>query len=78
MPALHGAFGPFRENGYEVLQTDLERSRELAIVSGDPMPPQLGDLFTVETRGVVHEVAVIRLARFEGGWTAQCRVTDVF
>jgi hypothetical protein len=73
-----GALGPFRRNGYEVLQADLERSRELAIVSIDPMPPQLGDLFTVETRGVVHEVAVVRLARFDGGWSALCRVTDVF
>ncbi|MBW8816604.1 MAG: hypothetical protein JF588_24565 [Caulobacterales bacterium] len=78
MPALNGAFGPFRGNGYEVLDADLERSRQLAIVSADPMPPQLGDLFTVETRGVVHEVAVVQLACFEGGWSALCRVTDVF
>ena len=49
----------------------------MAYLHIDPMAPRIGDVFTVEGRGVVREVAVVRLARFEGGWNAVCRVTDV-
>jgi hypothetical protein len=65
---------PFSESGYEVLDT----RREVAIWSVDPLAPRLGDVFTVESRGVVHEVAVVQLSTFKGGWSAVCRVTDVF
>lgn len=69
---------PFSESGYEVLDEDLDSRREVVIWSVDPMAPRLGDLFTVESRGVVHEVAVVQLTTFKGGWSALCRVTDVF
>ena len=69
---------PFSESGYEVLDEELDTRREVAIWSVDPMAPRLGDLFTVESRGVVHEVAVVQITTFRGGWSALCRVTDVF
>jgi len=72
------ALRPFSETGYEILDEELETRREVAIWSVDPLTPKLGDLFTVESRGVVHEVAVVQLATFKGGWSAVCRVTDVF
>ena len=50
----------------------------MAIWSVDPLTPKLGDLFTLESRGVVHEIAVVQLTTFRGGWSAVCRVTDVF
>jgi hypothetical protein len=69
---------PFNRSGYEICDADLASRREIAILSVDPLTPRLGDLFTVETRGVMHEVAVVKLAVFRGGWSAICRVTDVF
>ena len=69
---------PFSESGYEVLDEELDTRREVAIWSVDPLVPRLGDVFTVESRGVVHEVAVVQLSSFKGGWSAVCRVTDVF
>ena len=64
-------------SGY-VISDGLSVRREVAIWSVDPLAPRLGDLFTVESRGVVHEVSVVELATFKGGWSALCRVTDVF
>ncbi|MGA0608521.1 hypothetical protein ACO2Q0_21215 [Phenylobacterium sp. VNQ135] len=72
------ALRPFSESGYEILDEELDTRREVAIWSVDPLTPRLGDLFTVESRGVVHEIAVVQLATFRGGWSAVCRVTDVF
>ena len=69
---------PFSESGYEVLDEELDTRREVAIWSMDPLAPRLGDVFTVESRGVVHEVAVVQLSTCKGGWSAVCRVTDVF
>ena len=80
MPQLRTdpALRPFSETGYEILDDDLESRREVTIWSVDPLTPRLGDLFTIECRGVVHEVAVVQLATFRGGWSAACRVTEVF
>ncbi len=72
------ALQPFSGGGYEILDEELDTRREVAIWSVDPLAPRLGDLFTVESRGVVHEVSVVQLATFRGGWSAVCRVTDVF
>ena len=69
---------PFNESGYEVRDGELDRTREVVIGSADPFTPHLGDLFTVERRGVVAEVAVVRLTALPRGWRAVCRVTDVF
>jgi len=78
MPPISPGLRPFSVGGYEVLHADLPTCREVAILSADPMPPRPGDRFTVEGYGVVHEVAVVQLSRFDGGWSALCRVTDVF
>lgn len=77
MPISPG-FAPFSQGGYTVLDADLPHRREVAILSADPLPPRPGDRFTLDGRGVVHEVSVVRLRRFRGGWRAVCRVTDVF
>jgi hypothetical protein len=69
---------PFSECGYDIVDDGLTSRREVAIASGDPLAPRLGDLFTVERRGVVHELAVIRTSMRRGRWSAICRVSDVF
>ena len=65
---------PFNESGYEILDQDLATLGEVVIWSVDPLTPRLGDLFTVESEGRVHEIAVEELATFRGGWSAKCRV----
>jgi hypothetical protein len=65
---------PFSESGYEVLDEDLLTKGVVVIWSVDPLPPRLGDLFTVESAGAVHEVEVDELTTFRGGWSARCRV----
>jgi hypothetical protein len=78
MPPISPGLRPFSEGGYRILGADLVQSRKLAIHSADPLPPRCGDRFTVAGDGVVHEVSVVELDRHEGGWSAVCRVTDVF
>jgi lipocalin len=78
MPPISPGLTPFCHGGYTVLDADVARSREVAILSADPLPPRPGDRFTVDGQGVVREVSVVRLSRFQGGWSAVCRVTDVF
>ena len=69
---------PFSECGYDIVDDGLNTRREVAIASLDPLAPRHGDLFTVESRGVVHELAVIATSTREGRWRAICRVSDVF
>jgi hypothetical protein len=78
MAALQRDLRPFSESGYEILDEEVDLRREVTIWSIDPLVPKLGDLFTVESRGVVYEVTVVQLITFKGGWSAFCRVTDVF
>jgi hypothetical protein len=65
---------PFNESGYEILDEDFLTKGELVIWSVDPLPPRLGDLYTVECGGALHEVKVDALTKFEGGWSARCRL----
>ena len=65
---------PFNESGYEILDEDLLTKGELVIWSVDPLPPRIGDLYTVESAGSLHEVQVDALTRFKGGWSARCRL----
>lgn len=63
----------FNRSGYEILDEDLPTRGEVVIWSVDPLTPRLGDLFTIESDGRVHEVAVEELTTFKGGWSARCR-----
>lgn len=65
---------PFHESGYEILDEDLLTKGELVIWSLDPLEPRIGDLYTVESGGSVHEVEVATLTRLKGGWSAVCRL----
>jgi len=69
---------PFAESGYEILDDDLEVRREVTIWSVDPLVPRIGELFIVERDGLVHDVVVIELTTFRGGWSALCRVVEVY
>ena len=46
----------------------------VVIWSVDPLPPRLGQLFTIESHGAVHEIAVDELTTFKGGWSARCKL----
>ena len=80
MPPLSTAteLRSFNPSGYEILDQDLAHRRELTIWSVHPLKPELGELYTVESGGRVHEVAVSELVTFRGGWSALCRVTEDF
>jgi hypothetical protein len=65
---------PFNESGYEILDEDLITRGELVIWSTNPIAPRVGDLFTVESHGGVHEVEVDELCALKGGWSAHCRL----
>jgi hypothetical protein len=75
MPTLREpGLRPFSESGYEILDDDLLTEGRLVIWSVDPLPPRIGDLFTVESHGAVHEVEVVQLATVKGGWSAHCKL----
>jgi len=66
---------PFSESGYEILDENLALHGQAVIWSVDPLVPRLGDLFLVESAGRTHEVEVVELVTFKGGWSATCQVT---
>jgi hypothetical protein len=68
------ALRPFNASGYEILDDELITKGELVIWSVDPLPPRIGDLFTVVSHGAMHEVEVAQLTTLAGGWSAQCRL----
>ena len=75
MPKLREAgLRAFNESGYEILDEDLPTRGEVVIWSVDPLEPRTGDLFTIESGGKVHEVAVHELTVFKGGWSARCKL----
>jgi len=65
---------PFHESSYEILDDDFLTTGELTIWSIDPLPPRLGDLYTVESHGKPHEVQVAEVRQFTGGWSARCKL----
>ena len=65
---------PFDESGYEILDDELLTKGELVIWSVNPLHPRIGDLYTVESGGSVHEVEVASVSIVEGGWSARCRL----
>ena len=69
---------PFSDSGYEILTDELKARREVTIWSVDPVRPRLGDLFMIEDEGLLHDVAVIEVATFQGGWSAVARVVEVY
>jgi hypothetical protein len=69
---------PFSQTGYEILDDDLEIRREVTIWSVNPLIPRLGDIFIVDADRVTHDVAVIEITTFRGGWSAICRVVEVY
>lgn len=72
------ALRPFNHSGYEILDEDLEARREVTIWSVDPLTPRIGDTFIIESDGVIHDVIAIQLSTFKGGWSAVCRVVEVY
>jgi hypothetical protein len=64
----------FNESGYEILDSELFTKGEVVIWSIDPSPPRLGDLYTIESRGTVHDVQVDGLTILERGWSARCKL----
>ena len=75
MPSVRDAgLRPFNESGYEILDENLLATGEVVLWSVDPLPPGLGELYTIESRGAVHEVEVEEVVTFRGGWSARCRL----
>jgi hypothetical protein len=65
---------PFNASGYEILDQDLLTRGELVIWSINPGPPRVGDLYTVQSGGALHEVEVDEVKTFERGWSAHCKL----
>ena len=66
---------PFNESGYEILDDDFLATGELYIWSVDPLPPRLGDLYTLHSHGALHEVEVAAVTQIPGGgWSACCKL----
>ena len=68
------ALRPFNASGYEILDQDLLTSGELVIWSVNPVPPSVGDLYTVQSGGALHEVEVDQVTTFKRGWSAHCKL----
>jgi hypothetical protein len=64
---------PFSAGGYEVFDEDFADTGRVVIWSRMSRAPQLGDRFNIESRGVVHDLAVDEIRTFAGGWSVTCR-----
>ncbi|THD62926.1 hypothetical protein [Phenylobacterium sp.] len=68
----HGGLRPFHASGYEIFD-DFAEAGEVTIWSRSALPPRLGDLFNIQTRGALRELCVDEVRTFTGGWSATCR-----
>ena len=68
------ALRPFNSSGYEILDEELLTKGVLVIWSINALPPRIGDLFTVQSGGGVHEVEVDEVTVCKGGWSAHCKL----
>ena len=68
------ALRPFNASGYEILDQDLMTRGELVIWSVDPLRPSVGDFYTVQSGGGLHEVVVDEVTSVQGGWSAHCKL----
>jgi len=68
------ALRPFNPSRYEIRDQNLLTSGELVIWSINPLPPRIGDTYTVQCGGGVHEVEVDEVMTFKGGWSAHCKL----
>lgn len=64
---------PFVEIPYAILDEDFAACGEVTISSTDRMIPRLGDRFTIESAGQLHDVGVFALTTFQGSWQVTCR-----
>ena len=71
---LHEALGALNSGGYEVDDTNLAAFGEVSITARDPLTPRIGDVFTIESRERIYEVAVEVVLSSRVGWNASCKV----
>ena len=64
----------FNASGYEILDQDLLTRGEVVICSINPGPPSIGDLYTVQSGGALHEVEVDKVTTSKRGWAAHCKL----
>ena len=63
----------FAQSAHEILDERLAETGDVVISSVDPLIPRLGDRFTIESAGQIHDVEVYALTTFRGGWSVTCR-----
>jgi hypothetical protein len=66
---------PFNASGYEILDDGIARG-EVVIWSVDPLVPQIGDEFLIESGRRLYDAAVEALTTFRGGWSATCKAKE--
>jgi hypothetical protein len=72
MPHPRSGLHPFIPSVYEICDEDFRTTGEVIIWSRSPLPPRIGELLNIETRGRLHELAVGEVSTFKGGWMATC------
>jgi len=61
---LEACIRPFLDSAYEVLDERFAETGDVVIWSVDPLIPRLGDHFTIESGGELHDVGVYALSTF--------------
>ena len=76
MPQPRDRLHPFSLSVYEICDEDFAATGEVVIWSRSPLPPRIGELLNIETRGALHELSVGEVRTFKGGWMAACRAQE--
>ncbi len=74
--AIAACLRPLVETSYAILDEDLADRGEVTICSADRLIPRLGDRFTIESAGMVHDVGVFSLTTSQAGWRVTCRADE--
>jgi hypothetical protein len=72
MPQPRGRLLPFNLSVYEICDEDFGATGEVVIWSRSALPPRVGELLNIQTRGALHELVVGEVNTFKGGWMATC------
>ena len=67
---------PFVDRPYAILDEDFVATGDVFICSVGGLVPNLGDRFTIESAGGLHEVGVYVLTISRDGWRVTCRADE--
>ena len=68
----------FSAGGYEILDSRFADRGEIMLWSIGGLAPRCGEMFTIQRDDALCDLSVVEVTGHNPGWSALCRLVDVF